>query len=222
MKFAYITSVLIAMLAFGSMACNNRSDEANAQQLPAAEKADRTDTAITSEIKMKITDDELLDGSDIEVDTENGIVKLNGTVTNQAQLDRAAEIARNVNGVRTVDVFIDVNPGRVGDADLDDNNDVADDIDADGAAERTGEKAQELADKAQQAVGDAAVTTAVKMRLAGDDLVDANDIDVDTKEGVVTLNGVVDSQREAERAIQLARMADGVKEVKSNLTVNQQ
>jgi hyperosmotically inducible protein len=211
------------MLAIGSMACNSRNDEANAEQLPPAAKADeRTDTAITAEIKMKITDDELLDNSNIDVSTENGIVKLNGTVSSQAQLDRAAEIARNVQGVRTVDSFIEVAPGRVGDADLDDDNDVADDVDVDGAAERTGEKAQELAENAKEAVGDAAVTTAVKMSLANDDLVDANDIDVDTNNGIVTLTGTVESNREAERAIQLARMAAGVKQVKSNLTVKTQ
>ncbi len=66
---------------------------------------------------------------------------------------------------------------------------------------------------------DASITAAVKMKFANDETVHANNIDVDTSNGVVTLTGVVASQDEAKRAVQLAWTAEGVKDVRSNLTV---
>lgn len=93
-----------------------------------------------------------------------------------------------------------------------------------GTAVKEGTK--EAADKTEDAasavgtkVEDASITSAIKMKLASDDLTDASDIDVDTKDGVVTLNGTVSSQAELDRAIQLAHEAAGVKDVISNLKI---
>jgi hyperosmotically inducible protein len=44
-------------------------------------------------------------------------------------------------------------------------------------------------------------------------------IDVDTKNGVVTLNGSADKAGNADKAVALARGVDGVKSVQNNLTV---
>jgi hyperosmotically inducible periplasmic protein len=44
-------------------------------------------------------------------------------------------------------------------------------------------------------------------------------IDVDTTKGVVTMSGVVKSPAEAERAVQLAKQTNGVRDVKSTLQV---
>jgi hyperosmotically inducible protein len=70
-------------------------------------------------------------------------------------------------------------------------------------------------------VEDGSITAAVKMKFANDEVVKASSIDVDTKDGYVTLNGTVASQTEADRAVTLARTVDGVKEVRSNLIVEQ-
>ena len=88
--------------------------------------------------------------------------------------------------------------------------------------EGTTEAAQEVGDKAEdvgQKVEDGSITAAVKMKLANDETVSASKIDVDTKDGFVTLNGTVASQTEAGRAVSLARTVDGVKDVRSNLIV---
>jgi hyperosmotically inducible protein len=61
----------------------------------------------------------------------------------------------------------------------------------------------------------------VKLKFAADDTVKALNIDVDTNNGTVTLNGTVNSKVELEKAIQLAKSVDGVTHVKSNLTVSQ-
>jgi hyperosmotically inducible protein len=83
------------------------------------------------------------------------------------------------------------------------------------AAQKVGEKAEEVGKK----VEDGSITAAIKMKLANDETVSASKIDVDTKDGLVTLNGTVSSQTEADRALSLARTVDGVKDVRSNLIV---
>ncbi len=86
---------------------------------------------------------------------------------------------------------------------------------AEDAAHATANAGKELA----RTVDDATITSAVKMKFAKDETVKAFDINVDTKDGNVTLNGAVSSQAEASRAITLARTVEGVKNVTSNLTV---
>jgi osmotically-inducible protein OsmY len=67
---------------------------------------------------------------------------------------------------------------------------------------------------------DPGITTAVKSKLAADDTVKAYRIDVDTKDRVVTLNGAVDTPVARDRAIELARATDGVRNVVDQLTVS--
>jgi hyperosmotically inducible protein len=66
---------------------------------------------------------------------------------------------------------------------------------------------------------DVGITTSVKSKLAADDVVKAHEINVDTKEGVVSLTGAVPTAEVKERAVELARATDGVTSVVDNLTV---
>jgi hyperosmotically inducible protein len=66
---------------------------------------------------------------------------------------------------------------------------------------------------------DAGITTKVKSKLAADDTVKAYQIDVDTKDKVVTLSGNVDSQAAKDQAVALARGTEGVADVVDNITV---
>ncbi|MET0211425.1 MAG: BON domain-containing protein [Vicinamibacterales bacterium] len=68
---------------------------------------------------------------------------------------------------------------------------------------------------------DAGITTNVKSKMAADDTVKALEINVDTRNGVVTLTGDVDSAIVKERAVQIARTTDGVREVVDNITVTE-
>jgi hyperosmotically inducible protein len=92
-----------------------------------------------------------------------------------------------------------------------------------GAAKELGRDAQtkagEAVDRTGAALTDAAVTSAVKAKLLADTAVSGLKIDVDTKDGVVTLNGTVATKAEADRAISVARESDGVKRVVSNLRI---
>ena len=69
-------------------------------------------------------------------------------------------------------------------------------------------------------VKDSAITTKIKSKLAAENVASLKDIKVDTDQnGVVWMSGTVKSQSEADQAISIARNTEGVKSVKSNLTV---
>jgi hyperosmotically inducible protein len=69
------------------------------------------------------------------------------------------------------------------------------------------------------AVEDGALTAKIKSKMALDDQVKARDIDVDTSDGLVTLSGVLRSEAERERAVQLTRETEGVQTVIDALVV---
>lgn len=69
-------------------------------------------------------------------------------------------------------------------------------------------------------VDDAAITASVKSTLVADKAVNLTRIDVDTNNGVVSLNGVVDSAQQKDRAEQLTRRVDGVRGINNNLQVS--
>ena len=66
---------------------------------------------------------------------------------------------------------------------------------------------------------DATITTKVKNALGESHEVRARKIDVDTVEGAVILTGIVETQEEARKAVDIAEGVPGVKEVKNNLQV---
>jgi hyperosmotically inducible periplasmic protein len=73
---------------------------------------------------------------------------------------------------------------------------------------------------AGEAVDDSAITAKVKSSLLADPIVSATAIDVDTTAGAVSLNGIVKSEQERQRAIQLAQSTQGVRVVDAhNLVV---
>ena len=86
------------------------------------------------------------------------------------------------------------------------------------AGAKAGEKTAELANRAEKALNDGALTAKIKAKMALDDLVQARSIDVTTYTGVVTLRGTVRSTAEHDRAVQLAKETSGVARVIDHLT----
>ena len=82
-----------------------------------------------------------------------------------------------------------------------------------------GQDIKEGVNEAGSDVKDAGITTAVKAKFAVDDVVKASAIDVDTENGVVTLNGTVENRQQSSRAVELAKAVDGVKQVRNRLSV---
>lgn len=60
------------------------------------------DTVITTKVKSALLADSDVKGLDVVVETSKGVVSLSGAVNNQTQIDRAAKIAGEVEGVNSV------------------------------------------------------------------------------------------------------------------------
>jgi osmotically-inducible protein OsmY len=79
--------------------------------------------------------------------------------------------------------------------------------------------AKSAADKAGNAIEDGAITAKVKTALLADPDVKGLAIDVDTKNGVVTLKGTADKPANRDRAVAIAKDTGGVKSVQDQLVV---
>jgi osmotically-inducible protein OsmY len=84
---------------------------------------------------------------------------------------------------------------------------------------KVGETAAVAAEQGKRALNEGAVTAKIKAKMALDDTVKALDIDVDTVGATVTLSGVVATDAQRQKALQLARETDGVKQVIDQLRV---
>ena len=61
------------------------------------------DALITTKVKAAFIRDDSIRALDIAVNTNNGEVQLSGFVANDAQVNRATEVARSIEGVKSVD-----------------------------------------------------------------------------------------------------------------------
>jgi osmotically-inducible protein OsmY len=60
------------------------------------------DTVITAKVKAAILGDNSLKVTEINVETHKGVVQLSGFVNSQADINKAAELARGIKGVTSV------------------------------------------------------------------------------------------------------------------------
>ena len=103
----YATAFLLAGALLAPMT-GNAEDRDKDRAHP---KAWIKDSVITAKIKAKYVEDKLVSARHIRVDTDaNGMVQLTGTAKSQAEKRKAAELAKNVEGVASVDNRIRVAP----------------------------------------------------------------------------------------------------------------
>ena len=76
-----------------------------------------------------------------------------------------------------------------------------------------------LRESTDEFIDDSLITTKIKSQLAGDDIMKAFQISVETFKGIVQLSGFVNSQRDVTRADEIARSVNGVRSVSNNLIV---
>ena len=86
--------------------------------------------------------------------------------------------------------------------------------------EQTAERAKEQTAKAEQAIDDTTITAKVKAGILTEPGLKVLKIDVDTKDGLVTLTGSADSAQDVQRATQIASNVQGVKSVDNRLAVS--
>ena len=184
---------------------------------------------LVMKVHSEMVDEDVLAGSNIDVDVKNGVVTLQGTVPSEAARARAVAVAKANDGVKNVVDQLKIAPARGSSAA---NK-------AERAADRAEDKAQRAGEKTANAAERAADKTAAAGRSAGravDDgwikskiyaqyLADWNtvlndsNIDVDVNNNMVTLNGTVKSAEAKAKAVSIAKATDGVKGVKDNLRV---
>jgi hyperosmotically inducible protein len=72
---------------------------------------------------------------------------------------------------------------------------------------------------AGKSVNDDFIVDSVRQKLAGDTTVKGGAVEVDVKDGVVTLKGHVQEQRQKTKAEELAKKVKGVKSVVNNIQI---
>lgn len=104
LRFSIPFLCLAALLASGCTATKNTGIAVGAGAKEAAQQVGdaATDGSITAAIKMKMADDPVVSAMKINVDTTDGKVTLNGTVQDAAEEDKAVDLARSVDGVKSV------------------------------------------------------------------------------------------------------------------------
>ena len=190
---------------------------------------------LVMKVHSEMLDEDVLDGSNIDVDVKNGVVTLQGTVPTEAARARAIAVAKANDGVKNVVDQLKIAPARAGApgtmARAGDKAERAGEK-TERAAERAGEKAERAgeraadktasaANKAGRKIDDGWIKSKIYAQYMADwnTILDDSNIDVDVKDNVVTLSGTVKSAAAKTKAVAVAKATDGVKSVRDNLRV---
>jgi hyperosmotically inducible protein len=173
---------------------------------------------LVMKVHSEMVDEDVLSGSDIDVDVKNGVVTLQGTVPSEAARARAIAVAKANDGVKNVVDQLKIAPAR--------GSNMAAKADRAGdKAERAGERAADKTASATRQTGRAIDDGWIKSKIYAQYMADWNtvlndsDIDVDVQNNNVTLNGTVKTAEAKAKAVSIAKATDGVKSVKDNLRV---
>lgn len=149
-----------------------------------------SDSAITTKVKATYLGNERLKGSHIKVTTTNGVVTLTGSATGSDAKDAAEELAKGVDGVKSVDDELTT-------------------------ASSTGSVHKAVA-KTERVGSDSWITTKVKSEIMADSISKGFKVSVKTVNGVVMLSGVLPNDDAVAHVKDLAAKVEGVKSVKAS------
>jgi len=202
---------LLAIVAAGPAAANTFAQAAaTTTTAPSAQ-----DKAISDRIAKRIAEEPGLKADAVKVKVENGVVTLSGMVANEADRGRAERLAhvegvsKVVNDLKTHD---DAKSGVKGTAGT-----VADKTKE--GAEKVGEKTKEGLSKTGEVITDTWITSRISSKFINEDLLHDSNIDVDTKDHVVRLNGTVLTAAGRRRAVAIAKEVEGVHRVVDKMTI---
>ena len=99
---AHLTRFVFAVTMLSLVGCQSTTGKTAGQTID--------DATITASVQSKLSSDRLSNFSRIDVDTERGVVTLNGVVTSTEQKMRVAELTRGVTGVRIVNNNLQIQP----------------------------------------------------------------------------------------------------------------
>jgi osmotically-inducible protein OsmY len=205
--------IVLACLA-GVFACDRYEPEPAAEAVPSGESAtpapargpDEADPApgwITTKIRAQYFVSPEIKPWNIDVTTSAaGVVTLTGEVDSAKDRAEAVRIARATEGVIRVQDMLTVEGAMA--------------ATSGGRAPRATSGSWDGQDPSSRDLG---ITTTVKAKYYSDDEIRGHDIDVETRGGIVTLRGTVDTYAARRQAVALARNSAGVREVRDELRV---
>lgn len=101
-----LNTAFISLLSFGIIGCDKSVETTRTpvtdNTTASEKKADSSDLDVASNVKTALMKDASVGVFDITVIVSNGDVRLSGFVDNAAQLEQALNLARSVEGVRSV------------------------------------------------------------------------------------------------------------------------
>lgn len=157
-----------------------------------------TDSWITLKIHSQFVPEDSLEGSNIDVDTTAGVVTLTGMVPNEAARTKAVALAKATDGVKSVSDKLRI--GRAESA-IDPKN------------------TREAGRSTGRTITDGWVKAKIHAQFIPENTLSDSDIDVDVKNGVVSLTGTVKTDAGRAKAVQIAKATSGVKSVTETLKV---
>lgn len=104
-------AIAVSILALGLSACADRPRNNAAGGATSEVKQDAKNAALTGKVKAALAADVGLKTLKIDVDSEGNTVTLNGVVDTEATKQRAAAVARSVQGVAAVKNNLTVKSG---------------------------------------------------------------------------------------------------------------
>ncbi len=189
---------------------------------------------LVMKIHSEFVDEDVLSGSNIDVDVKNGMVTLQGTVPSEAARARAIQAAKANDGVKGVTDQLRIAAVKHDNDKMDHAGDkmakTADKAEdkmaktadkAEDKMDRAGDKSASGMKKAGRAIDDGWIKSKIYTQYMADwnTVLDDSNIDIDVTNNMVVLNGTVKSAAAKAKAVSIAKGTDGVKGVKDNLKV---
>jgi hyperosmotically inducible protein len=194
-------------------------------------RAELKDSILTAKAKAALGRDEQTRHSAIQIATANGIVVLSGRVDSKAGADRAQAIVARLKGVKDVHnelMYRASGDERVTPAEHESAMTTVpvsgkDNSGAEAARESTADATSKVKEgndyrKARAELKDSILTAKAKAALGKDEQTRNSAIQIATANGIVVLNGRVDSKAGADRAQAIVAHLKGVKDVRNELT----
>lgn len=151
---------------------------------------------LEAKLESAVLMNDKLSAFEISTDVEGRKAVLDGTVTSQSLKSLASRLAKNVKGIESVDNRLQVEK------------------------EINEKRTQnERSRSAAQYARDASITASIKAKLLTNSAVDGLDIDVDTKNSIVTLGGSANSTAEKALIGMIAQRQEDVSRVVNNIEV---
>lgn len=151
------------------------------------------DATLTATVKSKLLWSSVTEALKIEVDSKDGVVTLKGRAQSPEAKEVAGNLANNTDGVVSVNNLISIS-----------------------AADSINSRTDPQVNSPVEDMSDVWITSKVKSSLIYSRNLDGMSIKVETKSGLVSLNGIVANYAEKELAVEIARNIRGVKGVNAD------